>query len=267
MSTKYNNSNYNIKGKVFLGNFAAFADPSLQGRNVGSVWTLNTKPGYELGRVQFMFKYNNNPSIFELVANQINEIVCDVTSLARFNSFLKMIIAGDNLEGIRETLNISSRPDNMKAQKPGFIEYNSTTNTLHIFVVVGVDYQIFPLAGIYQIKQFAEFINTLNDCFMNNVIGYSIANEYLVNATPAAAGGGYQQPQTSVPGAITAPSGPTSLAPQPMNQQNQQPQQSMPGAINQQPQQPQQPAMQQPQQQPQQMNQMPQQQQTIPNAI
>lgn len=186
MSNNY--QRYNILGNVFLGNYAHFVDPIVyeqqvnetpKGRSAGCNWTLNVKLGYELGRAQFMFFNQINPHIFELVGNNINEMILDNMSLSKFASFLNMVLDDKiDLKGIRETLNISSRPDKTSAQKPGYLEYLKEHNTVRIYVNVQGTYQAFDIIGAYQITVFKDFINNIQNTFMSGCLQYDIIKNY-----------------------------------------------------------------------------------------
>jgi len=191
MSYKKNYTN-NFKSQAFLGNFASFKNP--RDKSNGCEWTLNTKAFYELGRIQFMFFINNNPSVFELTGNNINEMVIDSTSLSKFNGFLKQIGKTD-LSSIQESLNISSKPDKLGTQKPGIIQYvtaeemaaqaqdsavENYNNILIIYVIVNAQYHPFQVIGDYQINLFKEYINTLNNAFMTNYIQFDYIKNHLM---------------------------------------------------------------------------------------
>ena len=199
----YNTQNTNngnkfdgIRGRIFLGNYSCYSgDTTLtqEGRAQGSLWTMNIKITYELGRIQLMFAKNNNPDVFELTRNSnLYEITLDATNLSKLNTFLKL-----KPVGIVEKVSISSKPDKLQNQNPGFFYFDKkdTGNSLVIYVKYQQTFEAFIINGDYQIAVFADLIETLNNQAISALINYDIIRQHLIadlaEQNPAAQSNGY----------------------------------------------------------------------------
>lgn len=182
----YNTQNTNnkfdgIRGRIFLGNYSCYSgDGSLtqEGRAQGSLWTMNIKITYELGRIQLMFAKNNNPDVFELTRNSnLYEITLDATNLSKLNTFLKL-----KPTGIIEKVSISSKPDKLQNQNPGFFyfEKKDNVNSLIIYVKYQQTFEPFIINGDYQIAVFTDLIETLNNQAISALINYDIIRQHLI---------------------------------------------------------------------------------------